>query len=133
MRLRDFYELLNDSNKFINFLKQESVIPVVSNSSCNHCGNDVSLKIRSRSNGDFFFIRCNKCKRETSLFSNTFFVYTDSANRAPCKLAPKTILEFIYLYCRQFTYEEIEKEINISRPTTVDWANFDQRWVAPIA
>ncbi len=66
-----------------------------------------------------------KCRKEESLFKNTFFRFTSTTNQCTGNLAIPSILKLIFVYFECKNVTEIMEIAGIkSRNTVINWTNF---------
>ena len=107
----------------MEFLLQYELIAPAELKSCK-CGHAVKIRIRSRKSLMLYY-RCGACRNERSVYSSTFFSYSDSAGRSSSYLTAKTILKFIFYYLQNKTCRQLMTLTGIkSQGTIVVWASF---------
>ncbi|ORD97108.1 hypothetical protein HERIO_1006 [Hepatospora eriocheir] len=77
MQYSEILDAINDNNSFLTFLESIGAIKPIVERQCGFCGSQrLSLRIRKRVD-THFFLWCKSCRKEKSLFANTFFCYEE--------------------------------------------------------
>ena len=123
MILESLLTIIRDDNLLIEKLIEWNVIPSLEEISCLYCGNHISLRIRKRKDFSSFFARCKSCRKESSIFKNTFFSF-ENEETSRLKLPVQKVLKLIYFYLEGRTHQEISSMSGIRSPNTiVKWCN----------
>ncbi|CAL1675648.1 unnamed protein product [Lasius platythorax] len=125
MKLYQFLSICDDRDKLIDYLIEHRVLP--SSVRCPRCDNAMDL------NRNSLFFRCykveyirdchkkklkKKCDKKLSIFHNTWF--------AESRLDLQTVCRFVayFLHIRPPRYTFLERELEISDRTIVNWSGF---------
>ena len=116
--------MLDEKEELYEQLVFWGVVPPIHELNCVLCNQGANLRIRERSTGVSYLIRCKFCRKEYSLFKNGFFCF-DKDEMIRMKLNIEKILKVIY-----FTFENksIADLITLtgvkSKTTLIDWTNY---------
>ena len=124
MIAEDFFRIINNPEDLIHQLVEWGIIQNPSDMRCYSCEGQCNMRIRDRKTYPSISMRCKLCKKEFSLFRNTFFAF-EEGQKSALKLPPQKILKIIEYYFEDKTYKKICTLADIkSAKTITDWCNF---------
>lgn len=104
-------EITRDPGILLEFLIENSLIENIDCIRCDFCTYSVSYKIRKRTRTFSYLYRCTHCRKEKSIFNNTFFESK--------RLSIVAIIKLIYWYLHGETIDRISLLTSIKSKTTV--------------
>ena len=87
MIAEDFFRIINNPEDLIHQLVEWGIIQNPSDMRCYSCEGQCNMRIRDRKTYPSISMRCKLCKKEFSLFRNTFFAF-EEGQKSALKLPP---------------------------------------------
>lgn len=128
MLIKDFYNEISNETKALEFLRRHNLLDKEQEvRNCHRCGGEMKDARKRRRNGEFIpVLRCTArgCQTFRSVRTgNAFFHFTDLNNRLHCNLSLSQILELVWYFVEDCSYDIIQKFTGRSRETICDWFN----------
>lgn len=124
MLLKEFYEIFYTEESTVKYLKDNGLLPCVSN--CHKCGNEVKSYLKHDRGKVREVLRCRKkgCQTTQSVRKlNSFFTYVDASGRNNSGLSLSEIVEIVFFFTADLPISQIVKFTGRSKGTVSDWMN----------
>ena len=128
MLAKEFYSIISDESKTLEFLRRHGLLDEESSTSpCHRCGGEMKDSQKRKRNGEFMpVLRCKKrgCQTYRSVRKgNAFFHYTDLNNKVNCNLSLCQILELIFYFIQDLSYDLVNSLTGRGTEAICDWFN----------
>ncbi len=128
MLAKDFYLEIADEVKAVTFLRRNGLLDEEEDAApCHCCGEEMKNVDRRNRKGEIIpAFRCKnrRCQTYRSIRSgNVFFHFTDLNGRMNCKLQLCQILELIFYFIQDLSYESVNELTGRGSEAICDWFN----------
>lgn len=128
MLAKEFYTEISDETKALAFLRRHGLLDEEQGvSPCHRCGGEMKDSRKRRRNGEFMpVLRCRNrgCQTFRSVRrGNVFFHFTHLNNKLNCKLSLCQILELIFYFIQDISYDLVQSLTGRGTEAICDWFN----------